>query len=153
MTPEERVLLFDTDQYIYPHYGVTPVRITERGWGGHYCMAQHCLFRRNTLLEYGDKKFIVSTVGNMRRPPTYDLPEEIGLSRYYETMSFVDCFDGIYWDADVAKQLHFDSQWQIAIIDDAQLNRTSDAQANIMHDIVVAELADVIQTDDVPLME
>jgi len=63
------------------------VRRTERGWAGHFICADRCEFRRNTLLEAGDIKIVVSTIGMM-----HDIHEggyeTIGYNRYYETMAF-----------------------------------------------------------------
>ena len=96
------------------------VKITERGWAGHFICSDMCKFRRNTLLEYGDKKWIVSTVGAMPQSETMrKIPEfcskngfeTIGLGRYYETMAFeakpIKNEEGvvIYYDADVKKQI------------------------------------------------
>lgn len=119
---------------------IDDVKITERGWAGHYCCADMCKFRRNTLLEYKDKKWIVSTVGAMPAGKySFDKNENgfttIGLGRYYETMAFEAQKNGIYWDANVERQIDFDSDW---CIDDCNFN--TDQQANDMHDNVVREL-------------
>lgn len=126
------------------------VKITERGWAGHFCCADKCRFRRNTLLEYQDKKWIVSTVGAMPQSKVMrEIPEfcskngfeTIGLNRYYETMAFeakpVKNKEGIviYYDANVEKQIDFDSDWAIDNCD-----FEADKQANEMHDKVVEEL-------------
>ena len=39
------------------------LKITERGWPAHYICAEYRLFRRNTLIEYADLKWVVSTEG------------------------------------------------------------------------------------------
>ena len=94
------------------------VRVTERGWAGHLIFADACKFKRNTLLEYKDKKWIVSTVGAMPASK-YSLEKNengfmtIGLGRYYETMAFEAQKNGIYWDANVEKQIDFDSNWAL----------------------------------------
>lgn len=84
---------------------------TERGWPGHFIGAADCRFRRNTLLEYGDKKVVVSTVGD------YIVNGEVwtvGLDRYYETMIFEAAQDDAgYWDADVKKQICIDEKWAV----------------------------------------
>ncbi len=129
---------------------VDEVKITERGWAGHHISADSCKFRRNTLLEYGDKKWIVSTVGAMPQSeiarkysgsPSKNGFETIGLGRYYETMAFeaqpVKNEKGaiVYYDADVSKQIYFNSDW---MIDD--YNFETDKLADEMHDRVVEEL-------------
>lgn len=114
----------------------TPVvQRTERGWGGHFCCAHRCLFRRNTLLEYNDIKIVVSTVGGMR-----DLKEEgfkeIGYQRHYETMAFrSDPEDTRYHDIDVSSQVYFESPWSIDHLD-------ADDEANAMHEAVVKEISE-----------
>lgn len=123
------------------------VKVTERGWAGHYCCADMCKFRRNTLLEYKDKKWIVSTVGAMpANKYSFDKNEygftTIGLERYYETMAFEAKKEGIYYEADVEKQIDFESDW---CIDDCNFN--TDQQANDMHENVVKELIEKIKKE------
>lgn len=129
---------------------VEGVKITERGWAGHLVFADRCKFRRNTLLEYKDKKWIVSTVGAMPQSEIMKKYPElcsengfqtIGLGRYYETMAFEaypvknEKGDIIYYDADVYNHIDFNSKWAI---DDYNLD--TDKQANEMHNKVVEEL-------------
>ena len=116
------------------HSDIPVVQRTERGWRGHFCCAHRCLFRRNTLLEYENIKIVVSTVGLMR-----DLKEEgfeeIGRHRYYETMAFhSDPEDTRYHDADVSREVSFDSPWRIGCLD-------ADDEANAMHEAVVLEIS------------
>lgn len=113
------------------------VKRTERGWAGHFCCSYDCRFRRNTLLEYNDVGVVVSTVGNMIRN---GVPEEIGLDRDYETMAFyVDKRTKEYKDADVRKQIFFDSNWQLKNDGDDDF---IDNKANDMHEAVVKELSE-----------
>lgn len=118
---------------------------TERGWAGHFILADKCKFRRNTLLEYKDKKWIVSTVGAMPADKySIDKNENgfttIGLGRYYETMAFEAQKDGIYWDANVRERIDFDSNWALD-----ECNFNSDQKANEMHDKVVEELIEKLK--------
>lgn len=105
------------------------LKITERGWPAHYICAEYCLFRRNTLIEYADLKWVVSTVGRQLPAKGYDYWETVGHNRYYETMAFKAKQDGIYWDADTFNPIDFDSEFR----------------ANEMHDKVVAELSEKIK--------
>lgn len=120
------------------------VKKTERGWGGHFICGNRCRFRRNTLLELGEKRIVVSTVGLMENihakagePPI----DTIGIERYYETMAFEAQKNGLYWDADVSKQISFESEWAICAENLDKLPEDSDNTANAMHDKVVEELA------------
>ena len=117
----------------------------ERGWGGHFICANSCRFRRNTLLTCGEVSIVVSTVGCMetsfkKGSEFYRGPfEEIGLGRYYETMAFhADPEDTRYHDADVRRQVDFNSPWAIGKID-------ADDEANRMHEAVVAEIANKLK--------
>jgi hypothetical protein len=104
---------------------------TERGWAGHFILAHDCEFRRNTLLEYKDIKIVVSSVGCWRHNGTI---EQIGYKRYYETMAFYsDLNDKRYYDADVSKQINFDSEWSIN-------EKDADDKANEMHETIVQKI-------------
>lgn len=123
------------------------VKRIERGWAGHFICASVCEFRRNTLLEYGDKKWVVSTVGRMVTTNPETRKQEfttIGLNRYYETMAFVGTQDELgYIDADVSQMIEFDSNWAIGDIEP-----DSEQRANDMHEAVVKELSLKIKEQD-----
>lgn len=114
------------------------IKRTERGWAGHFICANSCMFRRNTLLEKGKKRIVVSTVGGYRYQEKI---ETIGAGgRYYETMAFRAKKDGPYWEADVSKQLSFNSDWAICADSVNKLPDDVDNVANDMHEKIVSEL-------------
>lgn len=117
------------------------VKRTERGWAaGHFICSDRCLFRRNTLLEVGKLKVVVSTVGGMRK-------QEGGIDtigafgRFYETMAFEAKKDGPYLEIDVEKQISFESEWSISADDYKELPKDVDNKANEMHEAVVNEIS------------
>ena len=122
------------------------LKITERGFAGHFCASQHCLYHRNTLIEYGDKRIVVSTVGNYQPPylkdksKKSDIDNQIGYGRYYETMAFKAKWEEPYWEAEVSSEIPFESDWTVN-----ELEFDSDAKADIMHDNVVKELSKTIK--------
>ena len=116
------------------------VKRTERGWSGHFCGSSQCAFRRNTLLEFKNIKIVVSTVGSMRKHNNmggFDPVEKIGLNRYYETMVFEAIQENKYIEADIEKEMPFDSKWEISKIYDGV-----DNEANDMHEAVITEIID-----------
>ena len=107
----------------------------ERGWAGHFICADRCRFRRNTLLVCGEVRIVVSTVGLMRRIDDKGF-ETVGHNRHFETMAFhADSENRRFWDADVQRQLSFNSPWRIEEVD-------ADDRANDMHEAVVAEITE-----------
>lgn len=124
------------------------VRKTERGWAGHFIAANKCRFHRNTLLECNGKQWVVSTVGNYVPDDRLTEPDTVGADRWYETMAFEANPDDPYLDADVFRQIPFDSQWGLFGNDWKHLvrrcNGRPDLVANAMHDKVVAELEEKI---------
>lgn len=122
---------------------VKEVKRTERGWGGHFCGFENCRFRRNTLLEYKDMKIVVSTVGQMYNARVSKKITEIGWERYYETRAFhADTADLIYHDADVSRQVNFESKWSLS-------KPSQDNEANDMHEAVVKEITSMLLHDKI----
>lgn len=129
---------------------VNEVNVTERGWAGHFIASSRCLFRRNTLLEYKSRKWVVSTVGAFRNYK--NKIDSIGHRRWYETMAFEASEKNGYIDANVEKEISFDSEcgiwgdsWKEVC---ENCNGTPDNAANDMHDKVVSELIDKIKEQD-----
>ncbi|HUX79061.1 MAG TPA: hypothetical protein VMW10_04855 [Alphaproteobacteria bacterium] len=112
------------------------IKRIERGWAGHFCCAAKCLFRRNTLIEYGDKGVVISTVGALY----FDYPEttgereftEVCNGAYYETQVFW-AGDNEYKDADVSRSISFEAPWKIKDLND-------EVGANNMHETAVNEI-------------
>ena len=115
---------------------MTVVKRTERGWAGHYICSSRCLFRRNTLIECGQVRIVVSTVGLQKSLSEGRDFEPVGCDHYFETAAFHAEWSGRYWDADVCRQLSLSNlglPCQIFELDAADL-------ANEMHETVVSEL-------------
>lgn len=115
------------------------IKITERGWAGHFCGSGSCGYRRNTLVENGRKKIVVSTVGNYQPHGKINKKDKfentIGCDRYYETMVFEAKKRGVYWEADVMKEVNFKSNWALD-----ELEEETDLKADKMHEKVVKEI-------------
>lgn len=120
---------------------MSEVKRTERGWAGHLIFAIGCRFRRNTLLEYEDKKWIISTVGAyVNSNGKFDA---IGYNRFYETMVFEATEQNGYLDADVSREIPFESEWGIfgeTWKEVIEKYPQVDNVANDMHEKVVSEL-------------
>ena len=108
------------------------VKITERGWAAHFCLAHKCMFHRNTLLEsktLSDLKIVVSSVGKMQN--SEGELEEIGHGRYYETMVFF-AEDTKWQDADAHR-----GEIDVFVPDYTNVDPYDEIPANNMHDSVV----------------
>ena len=100
-------------------------------------------FRRNTLLEFGDIKIVVSTVGAMENLHNEGRFDTVGVNRYFETMAFYsNPEDTRYNDIDVNKEVYFESNWAIDILD-------ADDKANEMHENVVSEIPDKLKNGEI----
>ena len=126
------------------------VKRTDRGWAGHFICASRCRYRRNTLLEAGRVRVVVSSVGLLERRE-YDKPDKdllallggtdqfdtIGAGgRMYETMAFHAKREGPYWEADVQRDVHFTSPWSLN-----ECKHESDLKMDKQHERVVAEIS------------
>lgn len=118
----------------------------ERGWAGHFILGHKCMYRRNTLVSGDDISVVVSTVGNMVIDDKRGV-DEVGLNRIYETMVFVSKFENGYHEADVTKEVsNTTSNWCLS---KKELRDDSDNQADVMHDNMVEEVAELIRINAV----
>ena len=116
------------------------VKLTERGWAGHYICADRCIFHRNTLLEKNGVKIVVSSVGKMRDRRNMEQLTTIGCDRYYETMVFF------------AKE----DKWQDADASRGEIYCTSphcddpydEMPANILHDETVEKFVEKLNSGE-----
>lgn len=109
------------------------VIVTERGYPAHFCLSERCGFVRNTLLEYGDNKLIVSTVGRMRSLDDKKY-ERTNASAYYETMVFRAVYIKPYWEIDPLSELYIDGVPRELTED---ICHESDFIADLIHDNMV----------------
>lgn len=122
------------------------ITFKERGWVGHFIMGHKCMYRRNTLVSGDNISVVVSTVGNMVIDDKRGI-EEVGHNRIYETMVFVSKFENGYQEADVTKEVsNTTSKWCLS---KEELRDDSDNQADVMHDVMVEEMAELIRINDV----
>ncbi len=124
------------------------MKITERGWPGHFICGHRCVFHRNTLVEHNGYKIIVSTVGAM-----WDIHsvnkikyEMIGCDRYYETMIFHAKWEAPYWDVDISRTLYFDNSPQQSV---DTIEQESDDAANTMHEENVQFIVDKLYNNEI----
>jgi hypothetical protein len=114
------------------------VKRTERGWPAHFIGAHHCEFRRNTLLECGDVRLVISTVGanDPKQEGKYSLVNAYG---FYETLVF-KADKAPYWDIVPSQQVIYDGKWCID-----KIKSTIDIEANDMHEAAVYALTKKLQ--------
>lgn len=100
------------------------------------------MYHRNTLLEYGEQKVVVSTIGHYL-PRNKRLEywkhgkmdyEMFGRNRHFETMAFL-ADDSQFHDTDVTKEIGFSSNWELDKPD-------MEMEADVVHDTVCDEIAE-----------
>lgn len=125
-------------------------KVTERGWAGHYILSRECLFRRNTLIQYKDKAYIVSTIGGKykRTEKSLDM-DTIGHNRYYETEVFRADKNNPYFDAYSPNSIAGFYKAITANSYDELFEKYPhpDLSANDMHEETVREVMEYIQQE------
>ena len=122
------------------------VKSTERGWAWHFCLGNRCEYHRNTLLEYNGIKVVVSTVGRLQKDFIRVAYDEMGFGRYFETMAFLANENDKYNDADVSKEVVFDSNWCLPRLD-------MELEADEMHEVVVKEISERLVNNNLKIRE
>jgi len=117
------------------------VKRIERGWPSLFVNGDICRFNRNTLLERGDTRYIISTVGAYY-PEKEGGCIKISDNGYYETAIFEAKEESGYWDIDIDKELAIPDGCDWAITD---ITLESDMLANEMHEKIVSAVQSVLE--------
>lgn len=123
---------------------MSQIKRTERGWAGHYICSASCRYRRNTLLEFGNIRVVVSTVGAHYPHNRRDQLCHIGIGRsaeyrYYETMAFHATKIRDYYEAgDVLELSGYTTNAEISADSPDDLPYDVDNLADQMHEAVIA---------------
>lgn len=113
------------------------VNRTERGWNAYLLGSQWCSFKRNTLLQYNGIDIVVATTGNFINPLTYKNDKIPGTNVWYVTIVGMGAEMGDYIELDGSKQISVVAKHDI---ESEEYSDQFDAEANEMHEEVVAEI-------------
>lgn len=117
------------------------LRVTERGWVGHFICANRCRYRRNTLVSDGAQHVVISSVGCMENwdKASPEKIDTIGHERYYETMVFRGHKEGPYIESDVSNQISIpgDYEWGIFGKKMADLPDDVDMKMDAIHEKII----------------
>ena len=121
------------------------IKRTERGWCGYVRGHQYCLFRRNTLIEYDNKKIVVATLGNYINPFEYrntPIHDDV----WYQTIAGYAVENNGYWEIDGNKQILIKSEHILQGTEEEMFDNYPliDQTANDMHEKVIEEMMDLI---------
>lgn len=118
------------------------MKITERGWAGHFIDAENCRFKRNTLIgNEKDLPIIVSTVGIYVKDNDI---RTLSNESYYETKVFVSKIaDGVYFDIDVTREIPYDNTYKIL-----KINKDSDFEVDLFHNKIVEEIKEKMEKEE-----
>lgn len=121
------------------------IKRTERGWCGYIQGYQYCLFRRNTLIEYNNKKIVIATLGNFIDPfrwKVMPLKDDI----WYESIAGYAIDSNGYWDINPQDIIPIRCKHTISGTLDHIVEKigTPDIYANKIHEDVVNEMIDRI---------
>lgn len=118
-----------------------PVRlatVSHRGWPGHFIQNSRCRFHCNTLIEFGETRVVVSTVGHMIED---DRVVPIGSGgRTYETMVFHAELDeeGVWEAGDRQVEIRGQHEW----------TGFNDLGPQRGHDAIVKEIVDRLEAGE-----
>lgn len=122
------------------------VFVTERGWRSkdlreraffqNTPMVSVAQYYRNTLLEYGNKTWVVITIGEGSYFPGSSEVFPMDDGSYYKTLAYEASYKHPIYDIDPNKEIEFESRSEVLSYD-----KGSAVYADVNHDRVVSELS------------